>query len=158
MAHYMRYEEGFEFVKTGTQAIDPDDNDMLYRSVTMSSTKDTLELADAGDEIVGSITGFSRDQKQVRIGIESHGLQFRNSGATAIAVGSKIVGATRTVVSTVQYGYVAAFGSDAAGNTEANIEAAINAAVKAKGIVRDGGGVYAADAEAKGDVIVQFPA
>ena len=153
MAHYRRMEESFEYSKTGNQLIKPE-TEYVGLAVTMSSTKNTVELSDANDEIVGSITGFSRDGKQVRVGIESHGLNFRNGGATAITVGAKIVGSQRTVDSVAKYGYVKAPPARTTTYTKATEDTRDNA----KGIVRDGGGVYAADAGAEADVIVQFPA
>lgn len=157
MAHYAREEDSFEFVKTGNQQIKAED-DYLNLAVTMSSTKDTVELADADDEIKGSITGFSRDKKQVRIAFRSRGLKFKNSGTAAIAVGSKIVGATRTVSGDTKYGYVKAFAS-AVNSTinKANVDIAIDAAIKAKGTVRDGGSISMSNEDSSADVIVSFP-
>ena len=153
MAHYRRMEESFEYLKTGNQLIKPE-TEYVGLAVTMSSTKNTVELSDNNDEVVGSITGFSRDGKQVRVGIESHGLNFRGAGVTAITVGSKIIGSQRTVNSTAKYGYVKAQPARPATYTKATEDTRD----KAKGIVRDGGGVYASDADAEADVIVQFPA
>ena len=153
MAHYRRMEESFEYLKTGNQLIKPE-TEYVGLAVTMSSTKNTVELSDNNDEVVGSITGFSRDGKQVRVGIESHGLNFRGAGVTAITVGSKIIGSQRTVNSTAKYGYVKAQPARSTTYTKATEDTRD----KAKGIVRDGGGVYASDADAEADVIVQFPA
>ena len=114
----------------------------------------TIKLCGVGDEVWGSINHF--DSGQIVINDMGEDIAFKNAGTTAIALGSKIVGATRTVNSVVVYGYVKAFASaaDAAGTTEvqieAGIDAAIAAAIKARGTVVDGGGTSTSGKDAAG--------
>ena len=97
-------------------------------------------------------------------------IAFKNAGTTAIALGSKIVGATRTVGTVAVYGYVKAFASasaaDAAGFTRRNqieaaidaaVDTAVNAALKARGTVVDGGAATnTAGEDVSADVRVAF--
>ena len=149
MSYKKRILENYNMLATGTGSFKKDDA-LIGRAVEMHAI-DTVKLAAADAEIKGSIEGF--DGGQVKIIVDSEDVPFKNSGTTALAVGAKIVGATRVIVAsgTAQLGYVKAFSAGSA-DTEANIKIAIDAAIKARGIVIDGGGAHAADADAPADV------
>ena len=149
MAYKKRILENYDMLATGTGSFKKDD-DLIGRAVEMHAA-DTVKLAAADAEIKGSIEGF--DGGQVKIIVDSEDVPFRNSGTAAIAVGSKIVGATRVIVASgsAELGYVKAYAAPATINT-----AAINNAVKARGIVIDGGGAHAANADAPADVKVSL--
>ena len=144
MAKYPQHRRGFDMdsAAAAAQKITIDDK-WKGHSVTGGSTPGTLKLATDGDEVWGSIDYF--DSGQVIIADMGEDVTFKNAGTTAIPIGSKIVGATRTVDTVTVHGYVKAFssGADASDTTETEIEAAIdavvNAALKAKGTVVDGG-------------------
>ena len=161
MANYKQMRRGFDIdtAAPAAQKITIDDK-WKGHAVTLGSTARTMKLAGAGDKIEGSIAYF--DSGQVVIIYQSEDVPYKNAGTTAIALGSRIVGATRTVDGTAVSGYVKAFTSaaDAAGTTEAQIEAAIdtavNAALKARGSVIDGGATSTAGADVPADVRVAF--
>lgn len=156
MPKYPQHRRGFDIdsVAAAAQKITIDDK-WKGHAVTGGSTPDTLKLAGDGDEVWGSIEYF--DSGQVVIADMGEDIAFKNAGTTAISIGSKIVGATRTVDTVTVNGYVKAFASDAADNTEANIEAAINASLKAKGTVVDGGAsTNTAGEDVPADVKVAF--
>ena len=161
MANYKQMRRGYDIdtAAPAAQKITIDDK-WKGHAVTLGSTARTMKLAGDGDKIEGSILYF--DSGQPVINIQSEDVSFKNAGTTAIALGSRIVGATRTVDGTVISGYVKAFTSaaDAAGTTEAQIEAAIDtvvdAALKARGSVIDGGATSTADADVPADVRVAF--
>ena len=162
MANYPQHRRGFDndTAAAAAQKITKDDK-WIGHSVTGGSTAGTIKLCAAGDEVWGSIAYF--DSGEIVINDMGEDIAFKNAGASAIALGSKIVGATRTVDSVVVYGYVKAFTSaaDAAGTTEAQIEAAIDtavdAALKARGTVVDGGAATnTAGEDVPADVKVAF--
>ena len=167
MANYKQMRRGFDIdtAAPAAQRITIDDK-WKGHAVTLGSKPRTMKLAGDGDKIEGSIAYF--DSGQVVIIYQSEDVPYKNAGTTVIALGSRIVGATRQVDSTTVYGYVKAFtaasAADAADTTEAAIEAAINAAVdtavnaalKARGSVIDGGAVSTADADVPADVRVAF--
>ena len=161
MANYKQMRRGFDIdtAAPAAQKITIDDK-WKGHAVTLGSTARTMKLAGAGDKIEGSIAYF--DSGQVVIIYQSEDVPYKNAGTTAIALGSRIVGATRTVDGTAVSGYVKAFTSaaDAAGTTEAQIEAAIDtavdAALKARGSVIDGGATSTAGADVPADVRVAF--
>lgn len=156
MAKYPQHRRGFDIDSTAAaaQKITIDDK-WKGHSVTGGATPDTLKLATADDEVWGSIDYF--DSGQVVIADMGEDIAFKNAGTTKIALGSKIVGATRTVDSVVVHGYVKAFAADLAGTSEAQIEAGINAALKAKGTVVDGGAATnTATEDVPADVKVAF--
>ena len=153
MAYKKRCRENYKMLGTGAGSFKKDD-DLIGRSVEMHNSE-TVKLAGDGAKIKGSIEGF--DGGEVVIIVESEDVPFKNAGTTAIAVGSSIVGATRAIESggTAQRGYVKAFSAGAA-DTEANIKIAINAAIKARGTVIDGGAAHAADQDVPADVKVSL--
>ena len=153
MAYKKRILENYNMLATGAGSFRKDD-DLKGRSVEMHAAE-MVKLAGDGATIKGSIEGF--DGGQVKIIVDSEDVPFKNAGTTAIAVGSRIVGATRVIESggTAQLGYVKAFSAGTA-DAEANIKIAINAAVKARGIVIDGGAAHTADADAPADVKVSL--
>ena len=167
MSNYKQMRRGYDIdtAAPAAQKITIDDK-WKGHSVTLGSKPRTMKLAGDGDKVEGSIAYF--DSGQVVIVIQSEDVPFKNAGTTAIALGSRIVGATRTVDSTTVYGYVKPFTSaataDAADTTEAAIEAAIKAAVdtavdaalKARGSVIDGGATSTAGADVPADVRVAF--
>ena len=161
MANYKQMRRGYDIdtAAPAAQKITIDDK-WKGHAVTLGSTARTMKLAGDGDKIEGSIAYF--DSGQVVIIYQSEDVPYKNAGTTAIALGSRIVGATRTVDGTAVSGYVKAFTSaaDAAGTTEAQIEAAIdtavNAALKARGSVIDGGATSTAGADVPADVRVAF--
>ena len=162
MPQYPQHRRGFDIdsAAVAAQKISVDDK-WKGHSVTGGSTPDTVKLATTDDEIWGSIDYF--DSGQVVVADMGEDIAFKNAGTTVIALGSKIVGATRTVDTVVIHGYVKAFASaaDAAGTTEAQIEAAIDtavdAALKAKGTVVDGGAATnTAGEDVPADVKVAF--
>ena len=153
MAYKKRILENYNMLATGVGSFEKDD-DLIGRSVEMHAV-DTVKLAGDDAEIKGSIEGF--DGGQVKIIVDSEDVPFKNAGTTAITVNSRIVGATRVIETdgTAQRGYVKAFSAGAA-DSEANIKIAINAAIKARGIVINGGGAHAANADAPADVKVSL--
>ena len=173
MAKYPQHRRGFDIdsAAAAAQKITIDDK-WKGHSVTGGSTPDTLKLATTDDEVWGSIDYF--DSGQVVIADMGEDIAFKNAGTAMIPIGSKIVGATRTVDTVTVHGYVKAFTSvaaadgaavDAANPTEAEIEATINAAVdtvvnaalKAKGTVVDGGAATnTAGEDVPADVKVAF--
>ena len=167
MANYKQMRRGFDIdtAAPAAQRITIDDK-WKGHSVTLGSNARTMKLAGDGDKIEGSIAYF--DSGQVVIIYQSEDVPYKNAGTTAIALGSRIVGATRQVDSTTVYGYVKAFtaasAADTADATETAIEAAINtaintvvdAALKARGSVIDGGATSTADADVPADVRVAF--
>ena len=156
MPHWAYQAYGYDYATTGNGAIDPNDPNIKYCAVKCGANG-VWELCGDGDEVQGSIIGF--DSGKMIVARTSEGLQFRNGGTSPLGTGGKIVGSVRTVTGqTRTHGYVKAFTVDAAGNTEANIEAAITAAIKASGIITDGGGTYAANLQSQPDVIVAMDA
>ena len=156
MPQYPQHRRGFDIdsAAAAAQKISIDDK-WKGHSVTGGATPDTVKLATTDDEVWGSIDYF--DSGQVIIADMGEDIAFKNAGTTTIALGSKIVGATRTVDSVVVHGYVKAFASDLAGASEAQIEAGINAALKAKGTVVDGGAATnTAGEDVSADVKVAF--
>ena len=153
MANKKRCRENYKMLSTGAGSFKKDD-DLISRSVEMHGAE-TVKLAGDGARVKGSIEGF--DGGQVIIIVESEDVPFKNAGTTAIAVGSSIVGATRVIETdgTAQRGYVKAFSAGVA-DTEANIKTAINAAIKARGTVIDGGAAHAADQDVPADVKVSL--
>ena len=153
MAYKKRCRENYKMLGTGAGSFKKD-NDLIGRSVEMHD-KETVKLAGDGARIKGSISHF--DGGEVVVIAESEDMPFKNAGTTAITVGSSIVGATRVIESggTAQRGYVKAFSAGAA-DTEANIKIAINAAIKARGTVIDGGAAHAANQDAPADVKVSL--
>ena len=163
MAMYPQHRRGFENDTDAptAQQIKTADDKWKGHAVTGGSTPDTIKLAGDGDEVWGSIAYF--DSGEIVITDEGEDVPFKNSGTAKIAIGSKIVGATRTVDSETVYGYVKAFDSaaDASDNAEANVESAIDtaitAALKAKGTVVDGGAdTNTVDEDVPADVKVAF--
>ena len=167
MANYPQHRRGFD---NDTDAPDKQqitkDDKWIGHSVTGGSKPGTIKLCDDGDKVWGSIAYF--DSGQIIIIDEGEDVPFKNAGTAAIPIGSRIVGATRTIGTSKVYGYIKAFtpataaDADASSFTsqteqEAAIDAAINAAVdaaltaalKATGCVVDGG---AARSTAKKDV------
>ena len=161
MANYKQMRRGFDIdtAAPAAQRITIDDK-WKGHAVTLGSVARTMKLAGDGDKIEGSIAYF--DSGQPVIIFQSEDVPYKNAGTTAIPLGSRIVGATRTVDGTAVSGYVKAFTSaaDAAGTTEAQIEAAIDtavdAALKARGSVIDGGATSTAGADVPADVRVAF--
>ena len=156
MAFYPQHRRGFDIDNTAPAAQKiTDDDKWKGHSVTYGATPDTAKFAGDGDEVIGSYAYF--DSGQVVVTDEGEDVPFKNAGTTAIPIGSKIVGAVRQVDGSNVSGYVKAFASDAADNTEANIEAAINASLKAKGTVVDGGATTnTANEDVSADVKVAF--
>ena len=173
MANYPQHRRGFDNDTSApaAQQITKDDK-WIGHSVTEGATPGTIKLCGDGDKVSGSIAYF--DSGQIIINDMGEDVAFKNAGASAIPLGSRIVGATRTVDSVTVHGYVKAFTSaaaadgaaaDAANPTEAEIEATINAAVnaavdaalKAQGCVVDGGAATnTADEDVPADVKVAF--
>ena len=149
MAYKKRVLENYNMLATGTGSFQKDDA-LIGRAVEMHAI-DTVKLAANNAKIKGSIEGF--DGGQVKIIVDSEDVPFRNSGATAIAVGSEILGATRVIVSggSAILGYVKAHSAPSTVT-----QASVNHAAKARGIVIDGGGTHAADADAPADVKVSL--
>ena len=155
MAFYPQHRRGFDIDSTAPaeQKITIDDK-WKGHSVTGGSTPGTIKLAGDGDKVWGSIGYF--DSGQPVITDMGEDVAFKNAGTTAIPIGSKIIGATRTVDGTTVYGYVKAFDSAAGGDTASDTDAAIEAALKAKGTVVDGGGTNTSGADVSADVKVAF--
>lgn len=156
MAKYPQHRRGFDIdsAAAAAQKITIDDK-WKGHAVTGGATPDTVKLAGDGDEVWGSIAYFDSGQPVVTDMGED--VAFKNAGTTAIPIGSKIIGATRTVGGATVHGYIKAFAADAADNTEANIETAINTALKAKGTVVDGGAATnTAGEDVSADVEVAF--
>ena len=168
MANYKQMRRGFDIdaaAPTGQRITI--DNKWKGHSVTLGSTARTMKLAGDGDKIEGSIAYF--DSGQPVIIYQSEDVPYKNAGTTAIALGSRIVGATRTVDSVTVYGYVKAFTSASASDTtvftsqaeqeaaiDAAVDAAVNASLNARGSVIDGGATSTADADVPADVRVAF--
>ena len=168
MANYPQHRRGFnnDTAAAAAQQIAKDDK-WIGHSVTGGSTPDTIKLCGDGDEVWGSIAYF--DSGEIVINDMGEDIAFKNAGTTAIALGSKIVGATRTVGTVAVYGYVKAFASASDADTtdftskserdaaiDAAVNAAINAALKAKGTVVDGGAASTASEDVSADVRVAF--
>ena len=174
MANYPQHRRGFD---NDTDAPDKQqitkDDKWIGHSVTGGSKPGTIKLCDDGDKVWGSIAYF--DSGQIIIIDEGEDVPYKNAGTAAIPLGSRIVGATRTIGTSKVYGYIKAFtpatDSDAdtstfTSETERNtaIDAAVNAAVdvaltaalKATGCVVDGGGTSTAKKDAPADVKVAF--
>ena len=161
MANYPQHRRGFDndTDAPAAQQITKDDK-WIGHSVTLGSKPDTIKLCGDGDKVEGSIAYF--DSGQIVIIDMGEDVPFKNAGTAAISLGSRIVGATRTVGSSKVHGYVQAFTSEAAvamdkSESNADINTAINngvnavlaSALKARGSVVDGG---AATNTAKQDV------
>ena len=168
MANYKQMRRGFD-IDTAAPAAQriTIDNKWKGHAVTLGSKARTMKLAGDGDKIEGSIAYF--DSGQVVIIYQSEDVPYKKTGTTAIALGSRIVGATRQVDSVTVYGYVKAFTSASAADTtdfstqverdaaiNTAIDTAIDAALKARGSVIDGGAVSTADADVPADVRVAF--
>ena len=156
MPHWAYDAFGYDYKTTGNGAVDPNDPNIKFKAVKCGSDG-KWELCGNDDEVHGSIIGF--DSGKMIVARTSEGLQFRNGGTSPLTPGGKIVGAERSVTGqSSNYGYVKALAVDSAGNTEANIEAAITAAIKGRGIITDGGGTYGANTQAQPDVVVAMGA
>ena len=168
MANYKQMRRGFDIdtAAPAAQRITIDDK-WKGHAVTLGSTARTMKLAGDGDKIEGSIAYF--DSGQPVIIFQSEDVPYKNAGTSAIALGSRIVGATRTVDSVTVYGYVKAFTSASDADTtdftskaerdaaiDAAVNAAVNAALKARGSVIDGGATSTAGADVPADVRVAF--
>ena len=169
MANYKQMRRGFDIdaAAPAAQRITIDDK-WKGHAVTLGSVARTMKLAGDGDKIEGSIAYF--DSGQVVIIYQSEDVPYKNAGTTAIALGSRIVGATRTVDGTAVSGYVKAFTSAADADTTdftskaerhaaidtAAIDTAVDAALKARGSVIDGGATSTAGADVPADVRVAF--
>ena len=161
MANYPQHRRGFDNDTTApaAQQIKKDDK-WVGHAVTGGATPGTIKLAGNDDEVWGSIAYF--DSGQIIINDMGEDVAFKNAGTTAIALGSKIVGATRAVDGTTTHGYVKAFAAAAAagantGERMTNLNAEINKALKAKGCVVDGGAATnTAGEDVPADVKVAF--
>lgn len=174
MSNYPQHRRGFD---NDTDAPDKQqitkDDKWIGHSVTGGSKSGTIKLCDDGDKVWGSIAYF--DSGQIIIADMGEDVAFKNAGTAAIPLGSRIVGATRTIGTTKVYGYIKEFtpatdsDADASSFTnqterEAAIDAAVNAAVdavltaalKATGCVVDGGGTSTAKKDVPADVKVAF--
>ena len=173
MANYPQHRRGFSNDTSAPAAQQITDVQRLKgHSVTGGATPGTIKLCSDGDKIWGSID--YEDSGEIVIADMGEDIAFKNAGNAAISLGSRIVGATRTVNGTAVYGYVKPFTSAAAADgaatdpaapTEAEIETTINAAVnaavdaalKASGCVVDGGAATnTAGADVPADVRVAF--
>ena len=155
MAKYPQHRRGFDIDSTAAaaQKITIDDK-WKGHSVTGGATPDTVKLAGDGDEVWGSIAYF--DSGQVVVTDMGEDVTFKNAGTAAIPIGSKIVGAVRQVDSANVSGYVKAFDSAAGGDTASDTDTAIEAALKAKGTVVNGGETNTANEDVSADVEVAF--
>ena len=154
MAYKKRCRESYKMLATGTGAFKKDDG-LIGRAVEMHAA-DTVKLAADNAKIKGSIEGF--DSGQVIVIVEGEDVPFKNSGTTAIGIGSAIVGATRTIVASgdAQLGYVKAAPAVAGADVAAVIVSANNA-LKGRGQVVNGGAANTANTDVAADVKVSLP-
>ena len=174
MANYPQHRRGFENDTSASdkQQITKDDK-WIGHSVTGGATPGTIKLCDDGDKVWGSIAYFDSDQ--IIIIDEGEDVPFKNAGIAAIPIGSRIVGATRTIGTTKVYGYIKAFTPATASDADASsftsqteqeaaidtavnaaVDAALTAALKATGCVVDGGDTSTAKKDVPADVKVAF--
>ena len=145
MAYKKRILENYNMRATGAGSFVKDDA-LIGRAVEMHDSE-TVKLVANNALIKGSIEGF--DGGQVKIIVDSEDVPFKHSDTSAMAVGSQIVGATRVIESggTAQLGFVKAYSAPSTVNQDA-----LNEAVRARGVVIDGGGAHAADTDPPADV------
>ena len=117
-----------------------------YLAVTLSTDR-TIKLVSAGDKVLGRLENVEQDGLCL---VAVRGDRIRFTASDAIAVDAKIVGAGSGTVAgnnATNYGRVAAFASGATGSqTAATVNAAITAALKARGTVTK-------KADAAGDIV-----
>ena len=97
MANYPQHRRGFENDTSDApdkQQITKDDK-WIGHSVTGGATPGTIKLCDDGDKVWGSIAYFDSDR--IIIADMGEDIAFKNAGTAAIPIGSRIVGATRTI-------------------------------------------------------------
>ena len=118
------------------------------RSITIKNGK--AVLAADGERVIGSFIHFNSGRAVVRLA--STGTRYKNAAVTAIAVGSKIVGASRSIIDggVDENGFVRA----AVDPGNSYVESAANETYKGAGYVTNGGGAYVADSDPMADVIV----
>ena len=118
------------------------------RSITIKNGK--AVLAANGERVIGSFIHFHSGKAVVRVA--SAGTRYKNAAVTAMAVGSKIVGASRSIVDSgvAENGFIRA----AVDPGNSYVESAANETYKGAGYVTNGGGAYVVDSDPIADVIV----
>ena len=151
-------DRGYDFDETGSNRFDRGNTNLdksrdgfsyRWRSVTFVGNN-KIAMAGANDVVIGSFLGFNSGKAVVRV--QSVGTKYKNGGASAIAINSKIIGDTRIVETggSAQYGYVKAV--PAVPNSFN--QAALENIFKGRGTVMNGGVDHAANTDSLADVLV----